>query len=94
MPGSERQCSVAGRARSARLKRRSVAVKVARRDLGSGGAVVLVDDAAEDVTASYRAAVGSADRVGDWLGELQATVWSRLVVVTEVLVEHRLEMSS
>ena len=44
--------------------------------------------------ASDSAAVGSADRVGDWLGELQATVWSRLVVVADVLVEHRLEMSS
>jgi hypothetical protein len=32
--------------------------------------------------------------VGNWLGELQATMWSRLVVVTEVLVEHRLETSS
>jgi hypothetical protein len=53
-----------------------------------------VDHATEDVTASDRAAVGSADRVGNWLGELQATMWSRLVVVTEVLVEHRLEMSS
>lgn len=53
-----------------------------------------MDDAAEDVTASDRAAVGSANRVGDWLGELQATVWSRLVVVADVLVEHRLEMSS
>lgn len=48
---------------------------------GSGGAVVLVDDAAEDVTASDRAAAGSADPVGDWLGELQATVWSGLVVL-------------
>ena len=66
------------RAGSARLKRRSVAVKVARRDLGSGGAVVLVDEAAEEVTASDRAAVGSADRVGDWLGELQTTVWTSL----------------
>ena len=61
---------------------------------GSGGAVLLVNDAAEDVTASDRAAVGSGDGVGDWLGELQATVWSRLVVVADVLVEHRLEMSS
>jgi hypothetical protein len=82
------------RARSARLKRWDVAVKVARRDLGSWCAVVLVDDAAEDVTASDRAAAGSADRVGVWLGELQATVWSRLVVVSNVLVEHRLDMSS
>ena len=53
-----------------------------------------MDDAAEDVMASDRAGVGSADRVGDWLGELQATVWSRLVVVTDILVEHRFEMSS
>jgi hypothetical protein len=53
-----------------------------------------VDDATEDVTASDRADGGSADRVGNWLGELQATMWSRLVVVTEVLVEDRLEMSS
>ena len=71
-----------------------VAVKVAHRNLGSGDAVVLLDDATEDVTVSDRAAVGSADRVGDWLGELQATVWSRPVVVADVLVEHRLEMSS
>ena len=52
----------------------------------SGGAVLLVDDAAEDITASDRAAVGSADRVGNWLSELQATMWFRLVVVMEVLV--------
>ena len=64
------------------------------RELGSGGAFVLVDDTAQDVTTSDRAAVRSADRVGDWLGEVQATVWSRLVVMADVLVEHRLEMSS
>ena len=79
---------------SALLKRRSGAVKVARRDLGSGGALVLVDDAAEDVTAGDRAAVVECYRVGDWLGELQATVWSGLVVVADVLGEQRFEMSS
>ena len=92
MPGSERQCSVAGRARSARLKRRSVAVKVARRNLGSGDAVVLVDHATEDVTASDRAVVGSADRCR-YL-EPEAAVTAMLVVMPDVLVEHRLEMSS
>jgi hypothetical protein len=53
-----------------------------------------MDDDAEDVTTSERAAVGSVDGVGDWLGEMQATVWSRLVVVADGLIEHRLEMSS
>jgi hypothetical protein len=75
-------------------KRRSAAVKVAGRDLGSGGAVVLVDDAAEDVTASDSAASRSGDRVGDRLGEPQAAMRPRLVVVANVLVEHGFEMSS
>ena len=44
-----------------------------------------MDDAAEDVTASYRAAGVSADRVGDWLGELQATVgFSDLIAATDL----------
>jgi hypothetical protein len=83
-----------GRARSARLRRRSVKVKFAHRYLGSGGAVVLVDDTAEDVTASDRAALASAGRVGDSPAELQATVSSCVVVVADVLGGHGLEMSS
>ena len=50
-------------------------------DEGEGGhqgsSLVLVNDAAQDVTASDGAAVESSDRVGDRLGKLQATVWSR-----------------
>ena len=71
-----------------------LAVKVARRSLGSGDAVVFVDHATEAVTASDRATVGSADRMGNWLSELRATMCSRLGCSDGVLLEHRLEMSS
>jgi hypothetical protein len=73
---------VVGRTQSARLQKRSGAVEVARSDLGSGSSLVLVNEAAQDVAASDGAAVESSDRMGDRLGKLQATVWSRLVVVT------------
>ena len=36
----------------------------------------------------------SGDRVGNRLGEMQAAMWSRFIVVREVFVEHRLKMSS
>ena len=61
--------------------------------LYSGSAVVLVNDAAEDVTTNDDVTFGSGDRVGNRLGETQAAVWSRFVVVRDVFVEHRLKMS-
>jgi hypothetical protein len=45
-----------------------------------------VDDATEDVTASDNAASRSGDRVRDRLGEPQAAMRPRLVVVANVLV--------
>ena len=85
---------IAARERSVRLPIRSGVVKTPRSNLYSGSAVVLVNDAAEDVTTSDRTTVGALDRVGNRLGETQAAMWSRFVVVRDVFVEHRLKMSS
>ena len=65
-------------------------------DLWSGGALVLVDDAAEDVQAGDGAIVDwrEWEGAGDRLSEVQATVWTSLVVVLDVLVEHGFEMLS
>jgi hypothetical protein len=51
-----------------------------------------VDESAEDV-AMGNGTAGRRDEVRYRLSELQATVWSRIVVVADVLVEHRTEMS-
>jgi hypothetical protein len=61
-------------------------------DAWSGSPLVLVDESAQDVATSNGIA-GRRDEARDRLRELQATVWSRLVVVADVLVEHRFEMS-
>ena len=64
-------------------------------DLWSGSSpVVLADDAAEDVATNDGTATDRRDRGGDRLGELQAAMRSRFVVVPDVLVEHRFEVSS
>ena len=54
---------------------------------------VLMDDAAQDVAPSDRAAVSCRSRPGNRHSELQTTVWTSLGVVPDVLVEHRFEMS-
>ena len=64
------------------------------RDVWSGSPVVLVDDAVEDIATSDGLAADRCHRTGDRLGELKAAVWSRLVVVADVLGEHRFEVSS
>ena len=51
-------------------QRRSGVVSIPRSYLWSGSAVVLVNDAAEDVTTSDNAASGSGDRTRDRLDEL------------------------
>ena len=53
-----------------------------------------MDDAAEDVVTDDGAADDRSSWVGDRLGELKAAVWSRLVVVADVLGEHLVEVSS
>jgi regulator of sigma D len=55
-----------------------------------------MDDSAEYLSAGDGAIVDLREwkGAGDRLSEVQATVWTSLVVVTDVLVEHRLEMSS
>jgi hypothetical protein len=55
-----------------------------------------VDDVAEDVQAGDGAIVDwrEWEGAGDRLSEVQATVWTSLVVVLDVLVEHRFEMLS
>jgi len=53
-----------------------------------------VDDAAEDVATSDGLAADRCHRTRDRLGELKAAVWSRLVVVADVLGEHLVEVSS
>ena len=55
-----------------------------------------MDDAAEDVQAGDGAIVDwrEWEGAGDRLSEVQATVWTSLVVVLDVLVEHRFEMLS
>jgi len=63
-------------------------------DVWSGRPVVLVDDAAEDVATSDGLAADRCHRTRDRLGELKAAVWSRLVVVADVLGEHLVEVSS
>ena len=59
----------------------------------SGGTLVLVDDAAEDVATDDRAAGIGGHRAGDRLGKLEAAVGPGLVVVAEILDKHGLEMS-
>lgn len=56
----------------------------------SGGALVLVDDAAEDVVTDDPMPGGRGPRAGagEWLVELQPAVGSGFVVVAEVLAEH------
>jgi hypothetical protein len=61
-------------------------------DEPSGSPLVLVDESAQDV-ATRNGAAGRRDEARDRLGQLQATVWSRFVVVADVLQEHRLKMS-
>src|ERR1035437_3125238 len=63
-------------------------------DVWLGRPVVLVDDAAEDVATSDGLAADRCHRTRDRLGELKAAVWSRLVVVADVLGEHLVEVSS
>jgi hypothetical protein len=69
--------------------------KVTRIDVCSGRSLVFVDDAAEDVAAGDGCLVDRRARegTGDRRGELQATMRSRLVVVADVLIEDRFEMS-
>ena len=68
------------------------ALRIGDGDAWSGCPLVLMDESAEDVATGNDIST-RRDQVGDRLGELQATVWSRLVVVADVLVEHRFEMS-
>jgi hypothetical protein len=58
-------------------------------DEWSSSPFVLMDDAAEDVAPSDGATVDHRLWAGDRLFELQATVWTSLVVVADVLVECR-----
>ncbi len=58
----------------------------------SGGPLVLMDKSAED-GATGNDISARRDQIEDRLAELRATVWSRLVVVADVLVEHLFEMS-
>src|SRR5665213_933531 len=83
------------RERSTRLERWSDVSKVTRSDVCSGRSLVFVDDAAEDVAAGDGCLVDRRARegTGDRRGELQATMRSRLVVVADVLIEDRFEMS-
>jgi hypothetical protein len=55
-----------------------------------------VDDAAEDVLASDGANLGGRkwNAAGDRLSKVQPTVWTSMVVVLDVRIEHRFEMSS
>jgi hypothetical protein len=62
------------------------ALRVADGDVWSGGTLVLVDESAQDV-ATGNGIAARRDQITDRLGELQATVWSRLVVLADVLVE-------
>jgi hypothetical protein len=66
------------------------ALRPADVDSWSGSPLVLVDESPEDV-ATDNGTAARRDQMRDRLGELQATVWSRLVVA-DVLVEHRFEM--
>jgi hypothetical protein len=60
----------------------------------SGSALVLVDDAAENVvTEDLAVAGGRGPQAGEWLVELNAAVRPTLVVMADVLDEHGLEMS-
>ena len=63
-------------------------MKTACSDVWSGSSLILVDDPAEDVAPSYGAAADSYVRAEDRLGELQAAMRPRLVVVANVLVEY------
>ena len=58
----------------------------------SGCPLVLVDDAAEDLAPGDLAASDRQLRARHRLGQLQAAVWPRLVVMTEVLDQHDFEM--
>jgi hypothetical protein len=96
--GMDCQARAVGAALPARVgtsrTRWSGVVKIACSDLWSGsGPVVLVDDAAEDIATSD-AAADRRYRTLDRLGELQAAMRSLVVVVADVLVEHRFEVSS
>ena len=63
-------------------------------DTWSGSAVVLVNDAAEDVTTTSNGTnVGRGKRAGNRLGQLPRTMWCRFVVVADIRVEHGFEMS-
>jgi len=53
-----------------------------------------VDQATGDVTTNDRAAVVSGGPVDNRLGELRATMWPRVFTATQVLIEHRLDISS
>ena len=55
---------------------------------------MLVDDAAEYIVADDPSARFRGHRSGDRWGELEAAMGPRLVVMAEVLVEHRFEMST
>ena len=63
-------------------------------DVWSGRPVVLVDDAAEEVATSDGPAADRCHRTRDRLGELKAAMRSRFVVVANIPVEDRFEMSS
>jgi len=69
------------------LQRRGAA-EVAGSDVWSGSSLVLVNDAAKDVATVDSAIVDRHDGPGDRLGELQAAVWTSMVVVPDVLGEH------
>jgi hypothetical protein len=58
----------------------------------SGGTLVFMDDAAEDVAAHDNTAVRGA-RAGEWRLELETAVGPGFVVMANVLGENDLEMS-
>ncbi len=60
----------------------------------SGGPLVFVDEAAEDVPADGPAAGGGRCRAGERLLEVEPAVGPSLVVVADVVGKHGLEMSS
>jgi hypothetical protein len=61
---------------------------------GSGGPLVFVDDAAEDVAADDTAPGGGRRGARDRLLKSESAVGSGLVVVADVLGEHHLDMSA
>ena len=61
----------------------------------SGGTLVLMDYAAENIATDYLAVDGGRGRgAGEWLVEMETAMGPGFVVVAEVLGEQRLEMSS